>query len=95
MKWLEIIELRSASKYQAQIEQGLADLTAGADPESKPQAIDVYRNLTVSTDWSIHLHYHSEQEEKRESPLGLGLAAALREFGLVHHSVWGYKGGIS
>ncbi|MCP5108216.1 MAG: hypothetical protein GY950_32825 [bacterium] len=83
MKWLEIIELRSVGKHQAQVEKGLADLTAGAEPE-----INVYRNLTVSTDWSIHLHYESNRDDIRESPLGLRLAAALREFGLVHHSVW-------
>ena len=83
MKWLEIIELRSVGKHRAQVEQGLADLTAGADPE-----VNVYRNLTVNTDWSIHLQYESDQDDIRESPLGLRMAAALREFGLVHHCVW-------
>ena len=88
MKWLEIIELRSVSKPHALVEQDLADLTAGADQESKPRAIDVYRNLTVETDWGIHLHYESERQDICQSPLGLCLAAALKEFGLVHHSVW-------
>jgi hypothetical protein len=88
MKWLEIIELRSVGKHQAQVEQGLAGLTAGSDPEIKPQAIKVYRNSTIETDWSIHLHHESEQDEIRESSLGLRLADALRRFGLVHHTVW-------
>ncbi len=97
MKWLEIIELRSVGKHQAKVEQWLADLTAGPDPEVKPEAIKVYHNSILKTDWSIHLHYESEQEDILKSPLGLRLAAALKEFGLVHHSVWGdrrYKGGI-
>jgi len=88
MKWLEIIELRSVSKHHALVEQDLADLAAGADQEVKPQVINVYRHLTVETDWSIHLHYQSEREDVCESPLGLRLAAALKEFGLVHHGVW-------
>lgn len=83
MKWLEIIELRSVGKHQAQVEKGLADLTAGAGPE-----INVYRSLTVNTDWSIHLHYESDRDDIRESSLGLRMAEALREFGLIHHSVW-------
>ncbi len=88
MNWLEIIELRSVSKQHALVEQDLVDLAAGADREFKPQAIDVYRHSTVETDWSIHLHYQSEREDVCESSLGLRLAAALKEFGLVHHSVW-------
>lgn len=83
MKWLEIIELRSVGKHQAQVEQGLADLTAGANTQ-----INVYRNLTVNTDWSIHLHRESNRDDIHKSPLGLRMAEALREFGLVHHSVW-------
>ena len=88
MKWLETIELRSASKHHTLVERTLADLTTGAHQEVKPQAISEYRNLTVETDWSIHLHYESERENICKSPLGLRLAAALKEFGLVHHSVW-------
>jgi hypothetical protein len=88
MKWLEIIELRSAGKHQAQVEQGLAGLTAGPTPEIKPGTIKVYRNSTLETDWGIHLHHESKKDDIRESSLGLRLADALRKFGLVHHTVW-------
>ncbi|MCP5053916.1 MAG: hypothetical protein GY940_42505 [bacterium] len=88
MKWLEIIELRSVGKHQALVEQEFAELVTGVDPEVKPEAINVYHNSILETDWSIHLHYESEQEDILKSPLGLRLAAALKEFGLVHHSVW-------
>ncbi len=88
MKWLEIIELRSAGKHQAQIEQGLADLTTGADPEIKPWEIKVYTHVSVPTDFSVHLLHDSKEVDINGSPLGLRLTSALKEFGLVNHGVW-------
>jgi hypothetical protein len=94
MKWLEIIELRSVGKYRAEVEAGLSRLTAGTDEESALRDIKVYRNVSIDTDWSIHLHFQSPQKEMSTSPLALRLAAALKKFGLVYHSVWQDKGGI-
>jgi hypothetical protein len=42
----------------------------------------------IDTDFSIHLFHDSKKVEKSGSPLGLRLASALKEFGLVNHSIW-------
>ncbi len=66
----------------------LTDLVVEPGSGDTSQAIRVYRNLTVDTDWSIHLHCQTHGADITRSPLALRLADALKEFGLVHHSVW-------
>lgn len=45
-------------------------------------------HASLNSDLSIHLHWESERPEWNGSPLGLHLARALKEFGLIDHSVW-------
>ena len=88
MKWLEIIELRSAGSNQALLESHLKNLLDEVRNEAKQQAIKVYRRVIVDTDFSIHLMHNSKKLENSGSPLGLRLVSALKEYGLVNHSVW-------
>jgi len=88
MKWLEIIELRSVGDKRAVIELQLKSLINEVNQEARQQKIKVYSHLTVETDFSIHLHNDSKSADISGSPLGQRLASALREYGLVNHSVW-------
>lgn len=88
MKWLEIIELRSVDRDRVLNELDLMSLVAGLEPGLRPQEIKVYAHETVGTDISIHLLNHSEQVNTHGSSLGLHLASALKEFGLVNHNIW-------
>ena len=87
MKWLEIIELRSAGSNKALLESQLQNLIKEVNKEAKQQAIKIYSRVIVDTDFSIHLIHNSNKIESG-SPLGLRLASALKEYGLVYHSVW-------
>jgi hypothetical protein len=88
MKWLEIIELRSAGSNQALLESQLQSLINKVDKETKKQAIKAYSRVMIDTDFRIHLFHDSKKIENSGSPLGLHLASALKEFGLVNHSIW-------
>jgi len=88
MKWLEIIELRSVGSNRALLESELQSLINEVNQEARQQKIKVYSHITVETDFSIHLYHDSKEAEIGGSPLGLRLATALKEFGLVNHSVW-------
>ena len=88
MKWLEIIELRSVNRNRDLLKSQLRNLINEAEQEAKKQAIKVYSRVMVDTDFSIHLFHDSEKVENSGSPLGLRLSSALKEFGLVNHSVW-------
>ena len=88
MKWLEIIELRSVNRNRDLLKSQLRNLINEAEQEAKKQAIKVYSRVMVDTDFSIHLFHDSKKVENSGSPLGLNLVTALKEFGLVNHSVW-------
>ena len=47
-----------------------------------------YRHAALEMDLNMHLHWKSKRPQPNGSALGLRLAQALKEFGLVDHSVW-------
>jgi len=49
---------------------------------------NTFHHAALESDWSVHLHWESERPEQNGSTLGLSLAKALEEFGLVDHSLW-------
>ena len=88
MKWLEIIELRSAESNRELLESQLQKLINEVDKETKKQAIKTYSRVMIDTDFSILLFHDSIEVEKNGSQLGLHLSSALKVFGLVNHSIW-------
>jgi len=88
MKWIEIIELRSADNNRELMKSQLESLINEVNQEARQQKIQVYRHITVETDLRIHLIHDSKKAKASMSPLGLDLASALKEHGLVNHSVW-------
>ncbi|UCF84188.1 MAG: hypothetical protein JSV50_00710 [Desulfobacteraceae bacterium] len=88
MKWLEIIELRSVGNKRTVMELQLNSLIDEVIQKTSQQAIKVYSHITVETDFSIHLHNDSKSADNDGSPLGQRLVSALKEYGLVNHSVW-------
>ena len=88
MKWLEIIELRSIDSNRELLKSQLQKLMNEVDRETKKQAIQAYSRVMIDTDFSIHLFHDSKKAENSGSRLGLRLASALKEFGLVNHSIW-------
>lgn len=88
MKWIEIIELRSADNNRELMKSQLQSLINEVNLEARQQKIQVYSHKTVETDLRIHLIHDSKKTKVSVSPLGLDLASALKEHGLVNHSVW-------
>ena len=86
MRWVEVIKLRSAG-----IGPGLREelLLPTAKPgQNGPVEMKAYRHAALDTDWSVHLHWESERPEQNGSAFGIRLAQAMKEYGLVDHSVW-------
>ncbi len=86
MKWLEVIKIRSAGGNLGLLEELLLPIS-GSNPRGQVE-MKTYRHTVLETDLSVHLHWDSEMPEPNGSALGLRLAQALKEFGLVDHSVW-------
>ena len=83
MKSLEIIHLRLAGNPPV----SLIDQVRSSIAASRCSVeVKVYRDATVPTDFAIHLL--SGEFGTCASELGLRIAAALREHGMVDHTVW-------
>ena len=88
MKWIEVIQLRSVDSNRELLESQLQKLMNEVDKERKMQKIKSYSRVLITTDYSIHLFHDSKKVENSGSPLGLRIASALKEFGLVNHNIW-------
>ncbi len=86
VKWLEVIKLRSAGEGSGVLEKFLLPMAKVG--QSGLVEMKTYRHAALETDLSLHLHWRSERPEQNGSALGLRLVQALKEFGLVDHSVW-------
>ena len=86
MKWLEVIKLRTLGNSEGILNEFLGEVAGvghGGLVEMK-----TYRHAALETDLSVHLHWESERPEQNGSTLGVRLAQALKEFGLIDHSIW-------
>ena len=88
MKWLEIIQLRTTERSMTKLKSQFEALISEIEAKTKKQAIKVYAHVAINTDFSVHLFHDSKTVEVYGSQLGLYLASALKEFGLVNHSIW-------
>ena len=88
MNVLETIELQSMGNNRKSLEQVLRSFIEELNNETVPIQIKVYNNLAVDSNFSIHLLYNSSEADISGSHLGLQLGSALKEYGLINHSVW-------
>ena len=88
MNWLEIIEIRSSKNSKTKLKMQLKGLINEINSKAQNLVIRIYSLATIDTDFSIHLLHDSKEIEKDGSSIGLHLVSALKEFGLVSHSVW-------
>jgi hypothetical protein len=92
MKWIEIITLRSPTNINKKfVDELLREAGESASPSDTPNhliEIKIYQHSVVETDLSIHIYWKSEPGSQNKSPLGLRFFSALRNLGLLNHSVW-------
>ena len=90
MKWIEIITLRSPSKINGQFIDELLKGVSESDTVMPNHLIEIkiYHHPVVKSDLSIHIYWKSEPGSQNKSPLGLRFADAMKNLGLLNHSVW-------
>ena len=98
MKWIEIITLRSPTNINKKfVDELLKEVGESASPSDTPKnliEIKIYHHSVVETDLSIHIFWKSEPGSQNKSPLGLRFSSALRNLGLLNHSVWVETGAL-
>lgn len=88
MKWLEVIELRTVDCDQEMLEVQLKKLLTEFEKKMEGQGIRLYRRVSVENDFRIHLFQERERIDVCGSESGYRLVSALKEFGMVNHSIW-------
>ena len=92
MNWLEVIHFRANEHKTERLEQIVQHLIDEAKQDAVRGKIIIYRHTLVDSDLSIHLHSNSKTALRNGSEIGLRIASALKEFGMVNHSVWSEVG---
>ncbi len=85
MKRLEIIHLRLAGGCPEGL---IGEIRRSAATRQTTMELKIYRHATVATDIGIHILHEPNEAKKLPGQLGTLLASALREHGMVEHSVW-------
>lgn len=92
MRWVEIIALRSPANIDTQfVDELLKEVSESDSPTDTPKhllEIRIYHHAALETDLSLHIYWKSEPGTQNKSPLGLRFSSALRNLGLLNHSVW-------
>ena len=86
MKTLEIIHLQSGTGSMASLSDRIRESLQGADGRS--QIVTIYRRDGLANDLAIHLQHTGRSTAVKPTELGLRLAAALREYGIVEYTLW-------
>ncbi len=88
MKWAEMVMVRSAGSSVEILNATLQDLMNEVAIEVEHEAVRVFRREKLDSDICIVLFHSGKKTRTGGSPLGLHLAAALKEVGLVCHTIW-------
>lgn len=88
MKWAEVIMVRSAGSRTEVLAATLQDLRNEVAGKIGHEAIRVFHREKLDSDICIVLFHSGEKTQTGASPLGLHLVAALKEVGLVQHTIW-------
>ena len=88
MKWSEVIMVRSTGSDGTILAETVQDLMADVDRNTGNIDIRAFQRENIETDMCFVLFHYEEKTKTGKSPLGLRLAAALKELGLVYHTVW-------
>ena len=98
MRSVEIITLRSSANINTQavdeLLKGVSESNLPTDTSKHLVEIRIYHHSVVETDLSIHIYWKSEPGSQDKSPLGLRFSSALRNLGLLNHSVWVETAGL-
>lgn len=86
MSRLEIIHLRSSGESPESLSRQIRE-SIGAE-DASTEVIRLYHRDGLDTDVAVHIHRLKAPARPGPSDLGLQLAAALRAFGLVEHTLW-------
>jgi hypothetical protein len=88
MVWVEMIRLRTTLGRIEDATSLLHTAVLQATGEKKLLQSRIYRSASFRTDLALNLVWDSDSLREEGSTAGLSIAGALKDLGLVDHSVW-------
>ena len=88
MMWLEVIHVRVAEQEFDRLTPIFTQIIAEIRENGSCRKVHMFKRALLETDVCLHLYHDSENAATAGSPVGLHLAAALKPFGMVNHTVW-------
>lgn len=85
MRRLEVIHLRWTGPRPDDVLEAVREAVAGLGARCR---VEVYQHAGVPSDVGIHLRHGEGRVDPDLVSLGTRLAAALRDLGMVEHSIW-------
>ena len=85
MKIVEIIHVRLAAENLQSLGESIR---RSVNTRSNGEVFTVYQRCNLESDLAIHIHRKDDDEKEGASRLGLHLAAALKAYGMVEHTIW-------
>ncbi len=85
IKRLEIIHLRLTGSQPPGLVALIRDSINNMDGFVK---IRIYNQPSIATDLGVHIHLNTHHNDPSYTELGIRLASALREYGMVEHTIW-------
>jgi len=86
MKTLEIVHLRSSGESLEALGELIKE-SIWADGNGT-EVVTVYRRSGLETDIAVHIRHHQKEGGNVSNALACQLTAALRDYGIVEHTVW-------
>lgn len=88
MKWAEVITVRSTGGDSKRLASALRSLMEDVDTKHRREQIRLYQRIGLGSDFCLVLFHEGEKVASDGSRIGLRLTAALKDFGMVNHTVW-------
>jgi hypothetical protein len=88
MKWAEVIMVRAADGNTKMLTAALQSLMNDVAKNTRHAPIRVFRREKLDSDICIVVFHRGKKTKTGGSALGLHLAVALMEVGLVNHTIW-------
>jgi len=91
MKWLEVLALRTGHNQSDFAEKEILNLLGEMIIEGTLYDFELYKSITIDTDFRIHLYHESTKAEMKINEIGNQLVSKLKSLGLVNHTLWMQK----
>lgn len=88
MMWLEVIHIRVAEPELDRLLPIFTQLLDEIRGKESCRKVKLFKRALLETDICLHLYHDSAKIQDTGSAIGLHLAAAVKPFGMVNHTVW-------